>query len=463
MSRRPWLFLAAALPLVPAAAQDGKAIYELRCVWCHGEKGDGNGPSAEGMFPRPRDFTRGEYKIRSTGAGERPTAEDLFRTVSRGLPNTPMPGWEGILGESERRAVVEYVMTFDPRFASEEPETIATPTGAGSVERGKEVFARARCFTCHGREGRGDGGITTTLFYQWGLPFQARDLTRGWTFKGGHDPVEIYRRITGGLAGTPMGPYAEILSDEERWDLAHYVASLDEEPSETAQDFLVLAHRVEELPADLDGSTWDEARTTHVPLAGQIVLAPPSRWFIPTAGTVWVRALHDDRTIAFRIEWDDPTGPDFPGAPDSALIQFALARGGRPYFLLGDEDNPVLVWQWSASGETEEWRAAGPGTVEMAAPRFEAAGRWRDGRWQVEFRREMDGEPPFGTAEFVPVLFSTRDGANGETGDVRALSTWLYVTLEPPPSARPWLSGAAHGLGAVLVLAWLLRILRRPR
>jgi cytochrome c oxidase cbb3-type subunit III len=43
-----------------AIAEDAKAqassIISDRCTVCHGDNGDGKGPSAESMNPRPRDF-----------------------------------------------------------------------------------------------------------------------------------------------------------------------------------------------------------------------------------------------------------------------------------------------------------------------------------------------------------------------------------------------------------------------
>src|SRR5262249_45893352 len=80
----------------PAWAQDvnaGKAVYERKCLLCHGEKGDGKGPGAEHLLPKPRDFTRGLFKVRST-ANKTPTDQDLLRIVTDGMPGTSMPAWE---------------------------------------------------------------------------------------------------------------------------------------------------------------------------------------------------------------------------------------------------------------------------------------------------------------------------------------------------------------------------------
>jgi hypothetical protein len=71
-----------------AFLEAGRTIYFRRCSFCHGLLGDGEGPAAKYLDPRPRDFTLGTFKFRTTKSGELPTNEDLFRTVSRGLPGT---------------------------------------------------------------------------------------------------------------------------------------------------------------------------------------------------------------------------------------------------------------------------------------------------------------------------------------------------------------------------------------
>ena len=42
---------------------DGHDAYMLYCYTCHGEKGDGHGPSSYGLRPAPRDFTKALFKF----------------------------------------------------------------------------------------------------------------------------------------------------------------------------------------------------------------------------------------------------------------------------------------------------------------------------------------------------------------------------------------------------------------
>ena len=78
-------FLAVALIAIPGTAlagvptpvnkdmlEKGKKVYFKRCVWCHGVEGGGDGPSAERLYTRPRNFIQGTFKIRWTDSGELP-------------------------------------------------------------------------------------------------------------------------------------------------------------------------------------------------------------------------------------------------------------------------------------------------------------------------------------------------------------------------------------------------------
>lgn len=41
----------------PAASVQAKRIFETRCVVCHGSKGEGDGPGAAAIEPKPRKFS----------------------------------------------------------------------------------------------------------------------------------------------------------------------------------------------------------------------------------------------------------------------------------------------------------------------------------------------------------------------------------------------------------------------
>lgn len=221
--------------LAPALAGDrGRAVFAAHCVECHGASGKGDGPAALTLTPRPRNFTSGRYKFHSTETGSLPTDDDLLHSVRRGLPGTSMPGWETLLADADIRAVVQFIKTLSPRFASEQPDPVVlaapTPSSAESLERGAGVYATLQCGKCHGDDGGGTGATATSFEDDWGNPVQATDLTEPWTFRGGSDAADIVMRFRAGIAGTPMPSYRGTATDQNMWDLANYVQSLRRKP-----------------------------------------------------------------------------------------------------------------------------------------------------------------------------------------------------------------------------------------
>lgn len=88
--------------------QLGRTVYMKNCAHCHGVTGDGQGPTATYLNPRPRDYRLGIFKFTSTLSAERATRDDFYRIVSNGIPGTYMPSFL-LMKEDEKTAVVEYV------------------------------------------------------------------------------------------------------------------------------------------------------------------------------------------------------------------------------------------------------------------------------------------------------------------------------------------------------------------
>lgn len=88
--------------------QLGRMVYMKNCLHCHGVAGDGAGPTAQYLNPRPRDYRLGVFKFTETLATERVTRDDLWRVIKYGIPGTYMPSFL-LLDDHETTAVVEYV------------------------------------------------------------------------------------------------------------------------------------------------------------------------------------------------------------------------------------------------------------------------------------------------------------------------------------------------------------------
>ena len=182
-----------AAELVP---QDGAPTYQRYCAGCHGDLGDGQGPAAAMLITKPRDFSKGIFKFRSTANGSLPTDADLLRTITNGVYRTSMPEWS-LLPERERLALVAYVKSFYPQWYERGPgKPIVippTPADLGSAERvkrGRELYEGLECSTCHGLTGHGDGPSAAQLpLDEWGNPQKPFDFSKG-RLKSGAAPED---------------------------------------------------------------------------------------------------------------------------------------------------------------------------------------------------------------------------------------------------------------------------------
>src|SRR5687768_13277729 len=95
-----------------AQRESGKVLYSKYCAQCHGEKGDGEGYATSHLYPRPRDFTSGKFKVRTTPSGALPTHQDLINIIRRGMPYTSMPAWN--LSDQELSDLAYFTKTFSP-------------------------------------------------------------------------------------------------------------------------------------------------------------------------------------------------------------------------------------------------------------------------------------------------------------------------------------------------------------
>jgi mono/diheme cytochrome c family protein len=204
----------------------GARVYAQRCAVCHGPDGRGNGPAAPSMIPRPRDFTLGLFKYKSTPPGQPPTDEDLRQVVANGLPASAMPYFSDLLNDGEIRAVIDHIKHLSEAFRGSSAPLIAIPSPPpptqASFDRGRTLYTTQGCTGCHGPDGRKGGFLQDAKAY----PVPIRDLSAPWTFHGGSDRAQIWLRLTTGLTGSSMPAYAYALTPDERWDVATFTQSL---------------------------------------------------------------------------------------------------------------------------------------------------------------------------------------------------------------------------------------------
>ena len=456
-------------------ASAGKAVYEKKCALCHGDKGDGKGAAADLLVPKPRDFTTGVYKIRTT-ASKAPTDQDLFRIITDGMPGTSMPPW-AVLSERDRWNLVAYVKTFAAEKFKEAPKKLELPkevaSSPESLKRCKEMFEAIECHKCHGTDGRADGPSRSELKDEWGTPIAPANLAKAWTFRGGASRTDVATRLANGILGTPMPTFLDsVEKPEDIWHVTNYVLSLG--PGTVKYATLVTVTAVSDaIPDDPNAELWKTIAPSHIPLMGQVIVDP--RNFNPSIDMVSVRAVYNDKEIAFHLTWDDPTQSVEDAAKktfaDAISLQFPpkiTADTERPYFLMGDASDAVYLLRWVGGTGVGEATANGPTKIAPIAG-GEATGKavWANGQYRLVMRRPLDGKagtrPTFQPAVFAPVAFQAWDGGAGETGTKMSLTSWYYLRLEEPRSNRRFVLPPLVAVLTLAAMVLVVRVASRPR
>ncbi len=491
-------FMAGTATAMPGDASKGKEIYDKRCTWCHGPDGDGAGAAQDRLNPPPRDFTYGNYKIKTSSFDSMtPNDEDVFRMIRDGMPGTAMPGWSDLLSEQEMWDLVAYVksfVSFDAPTIRQIDFGTQIPSSDESIKKGKVLFEMGdRCVECHGKTGKGNA--SKRLMGDLGERTWARNLTKPWTFRGGNDPKDIFVRITTGIAGTVMPSFAnprskKSLSVEDRWHVANYVASLAKTDKKVnAENTVIKADKVVgDLPDSQDDQRWENTSPTTFYLVPQII--GEERLFRPSNDTITVRAMYNDNAVAMLLEWDDRTKSipgddraetigDTPLMEDGVAVQLPVTIPNdmeKPYFGMGDTVHTVNIWHWKSGTKYQAesiniLNSNGLKNIERreaADVGLHAKSGYMDGTWKVLMYRPLSTSSPesniqFKEGRFIPVAFAAWDGSNNsESGSKHTMTTWYWLLLKPATGYKPILmSLVVMGLIAT-GLFWWARSAKNP-
>jgi mono/diheme cytochrome c family protein len=496
-----------------AQREAGKVLYMKLCSQCHGEKGDGAGYAKAHVLPKPRDFTSGKFKVRTSASGALPTHQDLVNIIRKGMPYTSMPAWPG-LTDAEVTSLAYFITTFSAEFSNPQavPKPIDLPSAPAStpesIETGKKLYEENGCVKCHGTLGRADGPSALTLKDDAGNPIRPANLTHSWTFRGGSSREDIFRTMSTGFNGTPMPSFAEALPADQRWAITDFIASLSDSKGPNYTN-LIVAKPVQD-PIDLTkgAESFAAAPVARFPLLGQIT--EPGRAFHPPATSVTVQAIYDAESVAFLVKWHDmradkngKNSPSLPVPPeedsggeapseapaaaadadpfadttestvappaefsDAVAVQFPVAApaGARkPYFVFGDSQSSVDLWFFDLARETP-LQFTGRGSADVAvndAGEVTGVASYDQGEWSVIFKRPLRAASgaPFTPGQFMPIAFSAWDGSARERGNKRALSVWYSLYMEPetvPSAAGPMIRTALVIFGLELaIIGWV--------
>jgi len=460
-----------------SSIKQGKNIYLKKCAFCHGKEGKGDGPSKEYTLPHPRNLTKGHIKIRSTSFGKIPTDKDLFDAISNGMKGTTMPGWSH-LSKSNRQSLILYIKSLSKKFKKFEKRgkkhkiiTVPEPplVSQEGIERGKKSFM-INCSGCHGVKGRGDGVTTARIVDYSSNAIWPRNLSEPWNFRRGATREDIFLTLRTGLSTTAMPKFSpRIFKDQEIWDIVDFVLTLGSPKQPEVKPVILAKKTSEDLPDDLNASFWTKMKSAYVPLGGQILQKPKS--YFPTVRNLTVRAAYNDKEIAFKIDWDDPSydpalkeknivkasptpplpenlkgakeeepiEPVKPDFPDALALQFSLnSEAVKPYFLNGDSDHPVNLWKWTSSDNTaHEWNATGLTNWSLQNDKSQsvkAQANYQFGRYFLIIKRKLKVNDDkmdiqFEAGKSLLIAFNIWDGYQGENGAKKSISSWFELQL----------------------------------
>lgn len=116
-------------PVDVHAEHPARALFLANCAQCHGETGDGHGTTK--LDRDARSFQLGGFSYGNT-------PEAIVRTVTYGIPGSPMPSFEKALKLEERRLLAEYVLLLGPPQEKTDPkESVLVVKDKPLVVRGK--------------------------------------------------------------------------------------------------------------------------------------------------------------------------------------------------------------------------------------------------------------------------------------------------------------------------------------
>lgn len=201
---------------------------------------------------------------------------------------------------------------------------------------------------------------------------------------------------------------------------------------------------------------WRTARAEPVKLIGtpfalQPTAAIRAAWANKPTGSVVrvdVAAVHDGKTVAFRLEWsdakEDRTIGDTTAFPDAAAILLPTVPDA-PAITMGAPGMAVNAWYWRADedGSGRDVVAEGLGTTRTADLNLvRGHGVWKSGRWSVVIARAMRVQSTEPVVQLEPgqktsYAVAVWEGSHGERAGIKAFSVnWIECRLDGIPTAR---------------------------
>ncbi len=385
-------------PTTPGLLARGANLFEsLGCVGCHGTAGRGDGPNIDTLvdslgFPiGAADFTTGVFK-------SGPSPEDLVRTVLRGIPGTPMIGYESAV-------------------AVENPDGSRNLTDAWALVAHVQSFSGGTSATRSAAEPSGTRVV----------PHTAADAAM---------LLDPTHREWLGVAPTRISLWPV-------W----------EKSGKPGQLAVRAARNKERLSLCLEWTdpTWDAGRDHAIfPDAVAVMLAMTDE--APAIPMGVPRADEPDQPAVNIWHWQAHrlTPPS-----DPPTTQDADAGERRlPSFITASDSNNPLSESLLADRPALESNARGFGslTLQDAVHQDLTSSAFRIGDvWRVVIVRELstgqDADVDFALRDSIPVAFAVWDGSRGDRGGTKLVSSWHHLILPAMESVSTSMQTAMNADG----------------
>jgi cytochrome c oxidase cbb3-type subunit 2 len=208
-----------------AGLQEGKELYVVRCMTCHGCAGNGLGTYAGTLVVTPADYKQEPFRNM--------TPDQWFWHVSEGVQGSVMPPWKESTTEDQRWKVIDYVRQIFARPVERDPDEGDPPGDYANLsnpveltvqvlDEGKAIFIR-ECRVCHGDAGTGHGPYRSGL---QPLPPDFSDGSYGTLQNPTFTDADYFWRISEGLPWSAMPTWKLRYSEEDRWKVVHYLRAI---------------------------------------------------------------------------------------------------------------------------------------------------------------------------------------------------------------------------------------------
>ncbi len=231
---------------------------------------------------------------------------------------------------------------------------------------------------------------------------------------------------------------------------------------------------------DPQAQEWAGVPESIVVLLPQNITTPSLS--VATVNQVKVKVAHNEKWLAIRVEWPDPTNDhqvSTDRATDAVAVQFPLKGADQTSPFMGAKDAPVAIMQWKALWQhdiekgyqkvtdiypntynetyqfgiraaqnagnpvannqrktaAEEYVAGGFGTLTVQSHQDAfASGQWKDGKWAVVFSRPLknqdQNDPQLSVKGKTSFSFAIWEGGQKNVGARKNYAMWTPLVLE---------------------------------